>query len=104
MVELGYDEPEVWNNIALCAYANNQFSEFYYCFDRALRLADEDPELFTDVWYNIGNIYANMAELDMAIQAYESALAYVPENVEALNNLAVINYQKGNNDLSINYA
>lgn len=26
LVELGYDEPEVWNNIALCTYANNQYS------------------------------------------------------------------------------
>lgn len=32
LVELGYDSAEVWNNLALCCLANNQFELFYKCF------------------------------------------------------------------------
>ena len=39
----------------------------------------------------------------MAIHAYELALTHIPDNVEALNNLAVIHYRQGNTDLAINY-
>ena len=40
----------------------------------------------------------------MAIQTYELSLKHMPDNTEALNNLAVIQFQKGNNDGAINYA
>ena len=32
----------------------------------------------------------------MAIHAYELALTHIPDNVEALNNLAVIYFRKNN--------
>lgn len=32
LIELGYDAPEVWNNLALCAISIGQFHVFYACF------------------------------------------------------------------------
>lgn len=58
----------------------------------------------SDIWYNIGNIYINLGDLEMAKQAYKSALALLPENMEVLNNMAVISWREGNLDLAINYA
>jgi hypothetical protein len=29
-------------------------------------MADEDIEVMSDIWYNIGNIYINLGDLDMA--------------------------------------
>ena len=59
--------------------------------------------LFTDVWYNIGYIYTIFGDLDMASEAFRLALNYMPDNIEALNNMGVIEYEKGNIESAINY-
>lgn len=80
LIELGYDSPEVWNNLALCCFSIGQFDVFYSCFERALTMAADDIEVMSDIWYNIGNIYINLGDLDMAKQAFKSSIALVPEN------------------------
>lgn len=32
LIELGYDIPEVWNNLALCCFAVGELHVFYSCF------------------------------------------------------------------------
>lgn len=41
LVELGVNNSEIWNNMALCLYNNSQFDLFYPCVERALKSADE---------------------------------------------------------------
>lgn len=43
-------------------------------------MAADDIEVMSDIWYNIGNIYINLGDLDMAKQAFKSSIALVPEN------------------------
>ena len=42
--------------------------------------------------------------MDFALQAYRNALKHRPEHIEALNNVAVIEAQKGKVDVAIKYA
>lgn len=104
LVELGYNSGEVWNNLALCSFSLRQYHTFYSCFQRALRLSEDDPDILSDIWYNIGNIYSTLGDLDMAKQAYNLSLGHLPDNTEALNNLAVITFREGKTDWAINYA
>jgi tetratricopeptide (TPR) repeat protein len=67
-------------------------------------LAEDDTDILSDIWYNIGNIYIVMGDLEMAVQAFNLSLQYLPDNTEALNNLAVISDRQGNTDWAINYA
>ena len=80
LIELGYDAPEVWNNLALCCISIGQFHVFYACFERALRMAQDDVQVLSDVWYNIGGVYILMGDLDMAKQAYTTAIGLMPDH------------------------
>ncbi len=40
----------------------------------------------------------------MAVEAYTLSLTYMPDNIETLNNMAVIESRKNNVDSAINYA
>lgn len=64
----------------------------------------DDPTMASDVWYNVGYIYSILGDLDMAKEAYLLSLSFIPDNIESLNNLAVISSRKGHIDIAINYA
>jgi tetratricopeptide repeat protein 8 len=104
LVELGYDAAEIWNNLALCCFAVDQYDVFYTCFERALRLAEDNSDILSDIWYNIGNVYIVVNDIEMAVQAYNLSLQFVPDNCETLNNLGVIMSRQGKAGEAINYA
>ena len=103
LVELGYESSEIWNNMALCCFANHQYHLYYNCFERAILNARDDPFASSDLWYNIGYVYTIFGDIDMALEAYRVAIAHRPDNCEALNNLAVILSQQGKTETAINY-
>jgi hypothetical protein len=43
--------------MGLCCFSNHQYHLYYTCFERAILTSRDDPDLFGDVWYNIGYIY-----------------------------------------------
>jgi hypothetical protein len=43
--------------MGLCCFSNHQYHLYYTCFERAILNSRDDPDLFSDVWYNIGYIY-----------------------------------------------
>jgi len=63
MIELGYDSAEVWNNLALCCFSIGKHDVFYSCYERALRLAEDDTDTLSDIWYNIGSMYIVMGDV-----------------------------------------
>lgn len=48
-------------------------------------------------------MYINLGDLELAKCAYKSALALMPDNVEVLNNMAVIAWREGRVDVAINF-
>lgn len=104
LVELGCESVEIWNNMALCCFGNHQYHLYYTCFQRALLLAQDHPDLHADVWYNIGYVYAQFGELEMAGVAFRVALGLQPDHPEALGNVAVVEARQGRVEAAINYA
>jgi len=66
--------------MGLCCFANHQYHLFYNCFERAILYGKDDPMTYSDVWYNIGYMYTNLGDFDMAIEAYKVSLSYRPDN------------------------
>ena len=56
-------------------------------------MAEDDVDVLADVWYNIGGIYILVGDLDMAKQAYTTAIGLMPDHTEALNNMAIISWR-----------
>ena len=42
--------------------------------------------------------------MELASEAYRLSLAYMPDNTEALNNMGIIEFKKGNIEAAINYS
>ena len=56
-----------------------------------LVIAGEDEELLADAWYNLGNIYFEVDNIDSAIAAYREALLVDPNHNNARYNLELAN-------------
>jgi tetratricopeptide repeat protein 8 len=94
LMDLGVNNTEIWNNIAVCLFTNSQFDLFYPCVQKALTMT-EDPILLTDLWYNIAQMAMMMGEKEAAYRAIKISLSYDGSNAEALNNLGIFELKKG---------
>ena len=54
LVQLGVNNAELWNNMALCCFYDAQYDLFYSCIEKALALAEEDNK--AEIWYNISHV------------------------------------------------
>lgn len=48
LLQMGINNAELWNNIALCCFYSGQYDMSLSCFDRALNIASDDE--LADVW------------------------------------------------------
>ena len=93
---MGVNSVELWNNVGLCCFYAAQYDMTLSCFERALRLANDDS--MADVWFNIGHVAIGVGDLDMATQAFEIALSVDNTHPESFNNLGVLESKKGNDE------
>lgn len=56
-------------------------------------MAEDDVEVLADIWYNVGGVFVVSGDLEMAKQAYQTAIGLMPDHTEALNNMAIISYR-----------
>lgn len=93
LFELGINSAEVWNNLGLCAFCANQYDFCISCFERGLLVADD--EISSDIWYNISYVAIFIGDLSLAYQALKISLAFSGDNIEALNNIGVLEIRRG---------
>ena len=94
LIELGINNAEIWNNMALCLFTNSQYDLFMPCVERALKNADETT--YSDIWYNIAQIALGLGEPETVLRALRLSLSHDGTNAEALNNLGIVELKRGN--------
>ena len=95
LFELGFGSPEILNNIGLCSFFSNQFDFCISCFEKALLYPEISDITASDVWYNLSCVGIYIGDLSMAKQSLKIALSFNDKNIEALNNMAVLDMKEG---------
>lgn len=93
LLQMGVHTAEVWTNMGLCAFYTFQVELSLSCLSRALTLCKDDAQR-ADVWYNIGHVGIGMGNCSFAERAFRLAVGADATHAEALNNLAVLAFQK----------
>jgi len=94
LLHMGLGSTELWNNIGLSCYLAGQYDMCLTCFERALKMGDDDNS--ADVWYNIGQLAIGIGDQGLAYQAAKIAVSIDNRHAESFNNLAVFELKKGN--------
>ena len=100
LMDLGVNNTELWNNIAVCLFNNSQLDLFYPCIQKALALANE-PHVLSDIWYNISQMAMMVGEKEAAYRALRLSLSLDSTNAEALNNMGIFDVKKGKIDSAL---
>ncbi|KAG5486030.1 hypothetical protein LSCM4_06736 [Leishmania orientalis] len=93
LLQMGVHTSEVWANMGLCAFYTFQMELSLRCLSRALTLCKEDSQR-ADVWYNVGHVGIGMGNMTFAERAFRLAVGADATHAEALNNLAVLAYER----------
>ncbi len=64
---------ESYSNIACCYYMKSEYTEAVTNWLRALKIAESIGEPVSGIIGNIGNVYADLGDLDRALESYERA-------------------------------
>ena len=95
LFELGFGSPEILNNLGLCSFFANQFDFCITCFEKALLYPDISDITSSDIWYNLSCVGIYIGDLSMARQSLKIALSFNDKNIEALNNMAILDMKEG---------
>ena len=85
-------------NIALLYKKQERFEEAISAYEQAARLGIDRVE---EVYSNMGNLYSEMLDADMARDMYRRAVEIAPDNVSALFNLAGLLEESGERQQAI---
>ena len=94
LIQMGVNNTELWNNVALCCFYSSQYDLTLSCFERALAIAGD--ENMADIWYNVGQIAIGIGDLGLAYQAFKVSISVDGTHAESFNNLGVLELRKGN--------
>ena len=95
-ISLDERNPEINNNYGWYLCQTGKAKESIEYFQRAIRNPlYRTPEL---AWLNAGTCYIKMNDLDAAEDALRRIIRFAPQNPQALYNLAVVAYKRGNYD------
>lgn len=123
LIQLGYhSSPELWVNLGLLAFQANQIDLVVPCFERALVLSNElaataasatsnsDENLThptgtmktsaeiailqSDIWYNFSHVAIGVGDMDLAYRCLKISVSLDNKNIEAWNNLGVLEYRR----------
>lgn len=78
------DAPESYYNAASALANSGRLQSAVEALEQALKTADE--VLTTKAYYNLGNVYFDMAQYDKAIEAYREVLLRQPDDEDARHN------------------
>jgi Ca-activated chloride channel family protein len=78
------DAPESYYNAASALANTGRLGSAVEALEQALKTADE--ELTTKAYYNLGNVYFDMAQYDKAIESYRKVLLRRPDDEDARYN------------------
>jgi Ca-activated chloride channel homolog len=78
------DAPESYYNAASALANTGRLESAVEALEQALKTAD--AELTTKAYYNLGNVYFDMAQYDKAIEAYREVLLRQPDDEDARHN------------------
>jgi len=73
-----------WHILAICREKANDFTTALRCYDAALRLSPDEPEIAND----LGRLAIQMGYKDLAEKLFLAYLDMVPDSVPGANNLA----------------
>ena len=102
LFELGFGSPEILNNLGLCALFANQYDLCITCFEKALLYPEINDITSSDIWYNISQVGIYVGDLALSKQALKIALSFNDKNIEAMNNMAVLDLREGKNEQAKN--
>ena len=95
LFELGFGSPEILNNLGLCSFFANQFDLCITCFEKALLYPEINDLTSSDIWYNLSCAAIYIGDISMAKQSLKISLSFNDKNLEALNNMAVLDMKDG---------
>ena len=98
LFELGFGSPEILNNLGLCSFFSNQFDLCITCFEKALLFPEINDITASDIWYNLSCVGIYIGDLSLAKQSLKISLSLNDKNIEALNNMAVLDIKEGFSD------
>ncbi|XP_075225292.1 tetratricopeptide repeat protein 8 [Lycorma delicatula] len=101
LLQMGLYNAELFNNLGLSCFYAQQYDMTISCFERALSLAIDENA--ADIWYNIAHVAIVIGELKMAIQCLHLAISIDRNHAPAYNNLAVLEYRRGNHHQAKGY-
>ena len=76
--------------LGVALYQQEKLSEAAEVFQQGLRTRDEEalPQLVSDMYAILGDLYHQQNQTQQAFEAYDSALVYKDDNISCLNNYA----------------
>ena len=92
LLQMGINNTELWNNMALCCFYSGQFDMCLGCFERALLLAEDEEA--ADVWYNISHVAVGIGDQNLAYRALKVAVSHDGKHAESFCNLGILNVKK----------
>jgi tetratricopeptide repeat protein 8 len=95
LFELGFGSPEILNNLGLCSLFANQYDLCIICFEKALLYPEISDITSSDIWYNLACVAIYIGDLSMAKQSLKISLSFNDKNIEALNNMAILDMKEG---------
>ena len=84
-VELDPQHAEAHNNLGLLEHDAGNFESAVHCFERAIR---HHPGRYYPAEYNLARALAGHQDLERAVEAYEKAVRWAPEHLDARLGLA----------------
>lgn len=96
-LDLKSDEFYMSQIMGIISYISKDYDTSIKYFKKALDIKPEEP----DVYYNLGNVFKDIGELEEAINCYLKAIELNPEFIDAYNNLGVVLKNKGDYENSI---
>jgi tetratricopeptide (TPR) repeat protein len=88
------DSDELHGALASSYAANGQNAEAVRQFEESMRLGSRTPSAL----YNLGNSYAQLKQLDKAIESYREAVKLDPQHLEARRSLVIACIEKGDKE------
>jgi tetratricopeptide (TPR) repeat protein len=107
-IELKPLSPKVWNNKGEALMRQEKYSEAIEIFDRGIEAfskakgpatGDENKlglnRIAATIWYNKGNALNKLGKHDDALHAFDKAIEFDPQNLNAWNNKGIVFHGQG---------
>lgn len=103
-----HDEAAVLNNLGICYRRTGEHWQALRCYERALNLAESDPELRSTVLVNSGSCLVAMGQYTQALRRFREARELrrgrdVPGEINVLNFMGLCSRKLGQYDTAVQF-